>query len=606
MPVVAQAIMLAVMAANRRWLFVAMLAPGILTCLVSALSNLARMRGRNGASGAEDRAGTESTGSAGADGHGAATRLRTEGTADGTATFPVTASRSLESSLAPSLADRALDWRDVLRQWTCADLARRIVVGLAPDGPMGLDLVRLGPHALVAGTTGSGKSLFLEAWCASYAFALPPDRLNFILLDFKGGSTFRSIGALPHTVGCVSDLDLRHATRALKAIEAELRRRELLAAEHHVAGFDQIPDPPPRLIVVVDEFHALKDQLPGYVDRLVTLASLGRSLGMNLVLCTQNPMGQLSPQLKANVNLNVCLRVRDTLQSKELLGTGDAGDIPANLPGAAWINDGGGAKAMRCSPVADAPAFARACALAARFLDLPAPAPLFSAPLPRSVPAGQEPMIAMLDDGVSTRPLTLDPTRGPVAVVGAPGRGKTTLLDAMERALGALGIPVLRCAPDDLATLPPPPPMPATPPDDSARQAVPRFALLVDDADALLDPMGGHPGRKAFLDALARPGPFVAFCLTSARHLRHPEHCAARVVFPCGDKAADTFAGVPTWLHGEFSPDDCHIPGRAAFVDGARAWAVQCVGPSPARGLTRDWTRDHTRGQPRGLVPRRR
>lgn len=633
-PVLAQTIMLVMMALNRRWLFAAMLAPGILTCMVSAMANLSRARRRGSAARDEAGDGRHGMGAAGdpdaaMPAGGRATRAQGAQRGSG---FPAIESRPLESLLlggrdgtpttpvghgtGTRTAPATLSWRHVLRQWTCADLSSGPVVALGADGPVRLDLSASGPHALVAGTTGSGKSLFLEAWCASYAFLMPPTRLNFVLLDFKGGATFRAIGRLPHAAGCVSDLDLRHATRALKAIEAELKRRERLVADHHATRLDQLPDPPPRLIVMVDEFHALKDQLPGYVDRLVALASLGRSLGMNLVLCTQNPMGQLSPQLKANVNLNVCLRVRDALQSKEMLGTDAAGDIPAGMPGAAWIHDGDGVVAMRCAPLSDAPAFTDACALAGRFLGLARRDPLFSPPLPRVVARGSPAMIALRDDGVTTHPLTLDPRRGPVAIVGPSGRGKTALLDAMHRALVALRVPVLRCRPDELGGPPlPPSSIDATPgpviagpgPSDgrtgmdpglsdkisgigescgtnasSDAGAMPRFALLVDDADALLDPMGGHPGRQTFLDALSRPGPFVAFCVSSARHLRHPEHCSVRFLFPCGDKTADTFAGIPTWMHGEFSPDDCQTPGRAALLDGAHAWIVQCVAPASA------------------------
>lgn len=573
-PAVAQCVMLAVMVLDRRWLFVAMMAPGIVTCLVSAMANVPRLRQRQ----RERRERAAAGGASAASGSQAASGHGNEG--DG-GRFPDLATVPLESLLVTGAPHGGppdgvrVDWRQVLRQWCCGDMAAGVPVGLGVDGTMGLDLVSLGPHALVAGTTGSGKSLFLEAWCASFAFAMPPERLNFVFLDFKGGSTFRAIRRLPHAVGCVSDLDLRHARRALKAIEAELKRRERMAASQHVAGFDQMTDPPPRLIVVVDEFHALKDQLPGYVDRLVSLASLGRSLGMNLVLCTQNPMGQLSPQLKANINLNVCLRVRDTMQSKELIGSGLAGRIPAALPGAAWAHDGDRTVPLRCAPLADARSFADACGLAHRFRGGSSPVPLFSPPLPRSVTREGHAVIAMVDDGVATRPLELDPTRGPIAIVGPPGRGKTTLLATIGEALEDLGIPVARRSPEGLAEpLPPPPP---------SRRGIPSWALLVDDADALLDPMGGHPGRARLLEALRRPGPFVAFCLTSARHLRHPEHCAVRVVFPCGDKTADTFAGIPPAMHGEFSPDDCHTPGRAALVDGARHWPVQCASPREPR-----------------------
>lgn len=99
-----------------------------------------------------------------------------------------------------------------------------------------------------------------------------PEHLNFVFLDFKGGSAFRKLERLPHTVGSVCDLDLAHAVRALRALEAELTRREQLSAAVHASDIRDMVNPPPRLIVVIDEFHALKDQLPDYVNRLVRIA----------------------------------------------------------------------------------------------------------------------------------------------------------------------------------------------------------------------------------------------------------------------------------------------------------------------------------------------
>ncbi|MFR4489301.1 MAG: hypothetical protein ACLT3W_05495 [Bifidobacterium pseudocatenulatum] len=112
-------------------------------------------------------------------------------------------------------------------------------------------------------------------------------------------------------------------------------------------------NPPPRLIVVIDEFHALKDQLPDYVNRLVRIASLGRSLGMYLIACTQNPMGQVSADMKANMSVSICLRVRDRLQSCELLGDGRAADLSPAMPGAAFCNDSEQVTAFRCATAAD-------------------------------------------------------------------------------------------------------------------------------------------------------------------------------------------------------------------------------------------------------------
>ena len=119
----------------------------------------------------------------------------------------------------------------------------------------------------------------------------PPDRLHFVFLDFKGGSAFSVIERLPHTVGSVCDLDLNHAVRALRGAGAGAATQEHLVAAERVGSIGQLQSPPPSLIVVIDEFHALNNQLPDYVDRLVRIASLGRSLGMHVIACTQNPLG---------------------------------------------------------------------------------------------------------------------------------------------------------------------------------------------------------------------------------------------------------------------------------------------------------------------------
>lgn len=161
---------------------------------------------------------------------------------------------------------------------------------------------------MVAGTTGSGKSELLISWCMALAIRHSPQTLHFVFLDFKGGSTFNALERLPHTVGNVCDLDLAHAVRALNAIEQELARREALVSAERVSRFDQLSHPPARLVVVIDEFHALRDRLPDYMQRLNRLASLGRSLGMHLIVCTQNPMGQVHADMKANISLSICLR----------------------------------------------------------------------------------------------------------------------------------------------------------------------------------------------------------------------------------------------------------------------------------------------------------
>ncbi|MGN8245682.1 FtsK/SpoIIIE domain-containing protein [Cellulomonas soli] len=220
-------------------------------------------------------------------------------------------------------------------------------LGLGEGGlPVHVDLVRDGPHLLVAGTTGSGKSQLLSDLVLSLALTNPPDRLAVALVDFKGGTSLGAVADLPHVVGQVSDLDAAHASRALAGLRAELHRRERLVAAagaRDLAELDPLdPTTPARLLVVVDEFRALADELPDALPALGRLAAQGRSLGMHLVLATQRPAGAVTPDLRANLALRVCLRVTDPAESQDVLDAPDAARISPRTPGRAWLRRGGG------------------------------------------------------------------------------------------------------------------------------------------------------------------------------------------------------------------------------------------------------------------------
>jgi S-DNA-T family DNA segregation ATPase FtsK/SpoIIIE len=163
-----------------------------------------------------------------------------------------------------------------------------VVIGEGFDGPFRLDIRKDGPHALIAGTTGSGKSELLQTLVASLAVANSPEQLTFVLVDYKGGSAFKDCARLPHTVGMVTDLDTHLVSRALTSLGAELKRREHLLAvpgakdlEDYWALQRRDPSLPtiPRLAIVIDEFASLKAELPDFVTGLVTIAQRGRSLG---------------------------------------------------------------------------------------------------------------------------------------------------------------------------------------------------------------------------------------------------------------------------------------------------------------------------------------
>jgi S-DNA-T family DNA segregation ATPase FtsK/SpoIIIE len=226
--------------------------------------------------------------------------------------------------------------------------ATTAIVGVTTNGPWDLDLARHGPHALVAGTTGAGKSELLTTLVASLALAHPPDRLHLLLVDYKGGTAFGPLGDLPHAAGVLTDLDDHVARRALSSLRAELRRREALLRAAGVADLDdydqrhQTGPPLPRLVIVVDEFRVLAEELPDLLTGLVRVATVGRSLGVHLVLATQRPTGVVTAEIRANVNLRIALRVRDRMDSEDVVEAPDAALLPVERPGRGVSRSGNG------------------------------------------------------------------------------------------------------------------------------------------------------------------------------------------------------------------------------------------------------------------------
>jgi DNA segregation ATPase FtsK/SpoIIIE, S-DNA-T family len=251
------------------------------------------------------------------------------------------------TSLLP--AGCATDPEVLRRGWAAAsaDPPLRARLAVAADGPIELDLVRDGPHMLVAGTTGAGKSELLRSLVAGLAVATPPDHLAFVLVDYKGGAAFDACARLPHVAGVVTDLDERLAERALRSLHAELRRREQLlraagAADLSAYRAGTEATPIPRLVVVVDELATLAQDLPEFVPSLVGVAQRGRSLGVHLVLATQRPAGAVSDDVRANTNLRIALRVQDAADSIDVVGVPDAASLPRHRPGRAVLRFGPG------------------------------------------------------------------------------------------------------------------------------------------------------------------------------------------------------------------------------------------------------------------------
>ncbi|MCL2736382.1 MAG: FtsK/SpoIIIE domain-containing protein [Propionibacteriaceae bacterium] len=223
----------------------------------------------------------------------------------------------------------------------------RAPVGHIGSGIFTLDLKTQGPHALVGGTTGAGKSEFLQAWVLGMAVGHSPDQLSFLFVDYKGGSAFARCLDLPHVVGLVTDLSTYLVRRALTSLRAELRFREHLLNEKSAKDLAELeqrgdPDCPPSLIIVVDEFAALATEIPEFVDGVVDVAQRGRSLGMHLIMATQRPAGVIKDNLRANTNLRVALRMADESDSEDVIGEKTSAYFEPSTPGRGAAKTGPG------------------------------------------------------------------------------------------------------------------------------------------------------------------------------------------------------------------------------------------------------------------------
>ncbi|MHC2999828.1 FtsK/SpoIIIE domain-containing protein [Microbacterium sp. HJ5] len=220
-------------------------------------------------------------------------------------------------------------------------------VGQGSPDAMSLDLRTQGPHALVGGTTGSGKSEFLQAWVLGMAAEYSPDRVTFLFVDYKGGSAFADCVELPHTVGLVTDLSPHLVRRALTSLRAELHHREHLFNRKKAKDLLELekrqdPETPPALVLVIDEFAALATEVPEFVDGVVDIAQRGRSLGIHLIMATQRPAGVIKDNLRANTNLRVALRMADAADSNDVVGDQVASTFDPSIPGRGIAKTGPG------------------------------------------------------------------------------------------------------------------------------------------------------------------------------------------------------------------------------------------------------------------------
>ncbi len=193
-----------------------------------------------------------------------------------------------------------------------------------------------GPHGLVAGTTGSGKSETLQSYILSMAVNYHPHEVAFILIDYKGGGMAQSFDGLPHLAGMITNLGGNGTTRALLSINAEIKHRQRVFNDYKIKHIDQYielyrngeaDEPMPHLIIIADEFAELKKEQPEFVRALVSAARVGRSLGVNLILATQKPGGVVDDEIWSNTRFRICLRVADKQDSNEMLKRPDAAFI---------------------------------------------------------------------------------------------------------------------------------------------------------------------------------------------------------------------------------------------------------------------------------------
>ncbi|WP_270996352.1 type VII secretion protein EssC [Listeria seeligeri] len=224
--------------------------------------------------------------------------------------------------------------------------------------PLGLrgkdDIVQLnlhekahGPHGLVAGTTGSGKSEIIQSYIISLGVNFHPYEVAFLLIDYKGGGMANLFKNMPHLLGTITNLDGAQSMRALASIKAELQKRQRLFGEHDVNHINQYQklfkqgkatEPMPHLFLISDEFAELKSEQPEFMKELVSTARIGRSLGIHLILATQKPSGVVDDQIWSNSKFKLALKVQNASDSNEILKTPDAAEI--TLPGRSYLQVG--------------------------------------------------------------------------------------------------------------------------------------------------------------------------------------------------------------------------------------------------------------------------
>ena len=460
-------------------------------------------------------------------------------------------------------------------------------LGLGAEGPVTIDLVVDGPHAVVGGTTGSGKSELLVSWVLGMAAAYSPEAVNFLLVDFKGGSSFAAVRDLPHSVGLITDLDSSSAARALTSLGAELRYRERVLAGSGARAIDDLPEDVhlPRLVIVVDEFAAMVNDFPDLHQLFADIAARGRSLGVHLILCTQRPSGAIRDSVLANCTLRVCLRVNNAADSVAVLGTGGAAQLPRFPLGRGLFSIAGAEPLPVQVALADA---ADAERVGKRWTGATVRRP-WCEPLPARIlrehlPAASRPGIpfGLLDvpERQVQETAVFDPGRdGNLMVLGSHRAGKTGVLSALQCGAEGLTVRWLPAAVEDawdaVATS-----VASIRAGRSAAQL-----LLIDDVDVLA---GRFPEeyQHAFVDlvtVLVREGGAAGIhVVMTAQRLSGGLQsvaalCDSRLVLRLPNRQEHLLAGGG----GDFDPA---LPPGGGVWQGHRMQIVAAVGAGPAQG----------------------
>ncbi len=226
------------------------------------------------------------------------------------------------------------------------------LLGLGADRkPFYLDIHESGhgPHGLIAGTTGSGKSEVIQTIVLSLALKYSPEEVSFVLIDYKGGGMAGLFENLPHTAGILTNLseDAALTGRTLVSLGSEIKRRQEIFRENGVSHIDsyselyrrgKVSEPLPHTVIICDEFAELKREKPEFISQLVSISRVGRSLGVHLILATQKPSGVVDDEIRSNAGFRICLKVRDREDSTGVIGCPDAAGI--TVTGRALVRTG--------------------------------------------------------------------------------------------------------------------------------------------------------------------------------------------------------------------------------------------------------------------------